>query len=91
MEICGEAMPVATSSDPHLFLILHPTTATARLISAFTYMFGGFSSAFYDAYENVYPLDPGFDQRKFVYNLYHELNHFNLFGVRAMHPLPSRV
>ena len=47
---------------------------------AFTYMFGGFSSAFYDAYENVYPLDPGFDQRKSVYNLYHELNHFNLFG-----------
>jgi fructosamine-3-kinase len=47
---------------------------------AFTYMFGGFSSAFYDAYEKEYPVDPGFRIRKTLYNLYHELNHFNLFG-----------
>ena len=47
---------------------------------AFTYMFGGFSSAFYDAYENEYPLDSGFALRKILYNLYHEINHFNLFG-----------
>ena len=43
-------------------------------------MFGGFSSSFYDAYEKEYPLDSGFRQRKTLYNLYHELNHFNLFG-----------
>ncbi|MEK9772832.1 MAG: fructosamine kinase family protein [Opitutae bacterium] len=47
---------------------------------AFTYMFGGFSSSFYTAYEREYPIDPGFRQRKTLYNLYHELNHFNLFG-----------
>jgi protein-ribulosamine 3-kinase len=47
---------------------------------AFTYLFGGFSSAFYDAYEREYPVDSGFLQRKTLYNLYHELNHFNLFG-----------
>ena len=47
---------------------------------AFTYMFGGFSSAFYDAYEKEYPVDPGFRIRKTLYNLYHELNHYNLFG-----------
>ena len=47
---------------------------------AFTYMFGGFSNAFYQAYDTVYPLDPGFKIRKILYNLYHELNHFNLFG-----------
>ena len=47
---------------------------------AFTYMFGGFSSAFYDAYEKEYPVDSGFRQRRTLYNLYHELNHFNLFG-----------
>jgi protein-ribulosamine 3-kinase len=47
---------------------------------AFTYMFGGFSSAFFDAYEKEYPVDPGFRIRKTLYNLYHELNHFNLFG-----------
>ena len=47
---------------------------------AFTYMFGGFSNAFYQAYDSVYPLDPGFKIRKILYNLYHELNHYNLFG-----------
>lgn len=47
---------------------------------AFTYMFGGFSSSFYDAYNQEYPLNSGFPQRKTLYNLYHELNHFNLFG-----------
>lgn len=47
---------------------------------AFTHMFGGFSSDFYAAYENLFPLDPGFPIRKTLYNLYHELNHFNLFG-----------
>ncbi len=47
---------------------------------AFTHMFGGFSPAFHQAYEEVYPLDPGFKIRKILYNLYHELNHFNLFG-----------
>ena len=47
---------------------------------AFTYMFGGFSSSFYKAYEKEYPLNPGFNVRKTLYNLYHELNHFNLFG-----------
>jgi fructosamine-3-kinase len=47
---------------------------------AFTYMFGGFSSSFYKAYEQEFPLDRGFQIRKTLYNLYHELNHFNLFG-----------
>ena len=47
---------------------------------AFTYMFGGFSSSFYQGYEDEYPLDEGFKHRKILYNLYHELNHFNLFG-----------
>ncbi len=47
---------------------------------AFTYMFGGFSSSFHQAYESEYPVDPGFKIRKTLYNLYHELNHFNLFG-----------
>ena len=43
-------------------------------------MFGGFSQAFYDAYRKEYPLDAGFDRRKDLYLLYHQLNHFNLFG-----------
>jgi len=47
---------------------------------AFTEMFGGFSSDFRKAYENTFPLDVGYPQRKILYNLYHLLNHFNIFG-----------
>ncbi|HIG88585.1 MAG: fructosamine kinase family protein [Candidatus Thioglobus sp.] len=48
---------------------------------ALTFMFGGFSSVFYDSYNEVYPLDDGFNDRKPLYMLYHYLNHLNIFGV----------
>jgi fructosamine-3-kinase len=47
---------------------------------AFTYLFGGFSPAFYNAYDDSYPLEPGFEDRKDIYNLYPLLVHTNLFG-----------
>lgn len=47
---------------------------------AFTHMFGGFSSGFYSAYEEVWPLEPDFSSRKKIYNLYPLLVHTNLFG-----------
>lgn len=47
---------------------------------AMTELFGGFPSAFYQGYNQEYPLDTGYQQRKTIYNLYHILNHFNLFG-----------
>lgn len=47
---------------------------------AMTELFGGFPAAFYQGYNDVYPLDPGYSQRKNLYNLYHILNHYNLFG-----------
>jgi protein-ribulosamine 3-kinase len=47
---------------------------------AMTELFGGFPSDFYAAYNEAFPLDPGYRQRKDLYNLYHILNHFNLFG-----------
>src|SRR5262249_37969270 len=47
---------------------------------AMTRLFGGFSDAFYRAYENAWPLEPGHRERRDVYNLYHVLNHLNLFG-----------
>lgn len=47
---------------------------------AMTRLFGGFGPEFYAAYEEVWPLDAGFQQRCDLYNLYHVLNHFNLFG-----------
>jgi fructosamine-3-kinase len=47
---------------------------------AMTELFGGFPARFYAAYNEAYPLDPGYSVRKELYNLYHILNHFNLFG-----------
>lgn len=47
---------------------------------AMTELFGGFPSCFYQAYGEEWPLDPGYGQRKSLYNLYHILNHLNLFG-----------
>ena len=47
---------------------------------AMTALFGGFSADFYAAYNHVYPLDSGYEQRKDLYNLYHILNHANLFA-----------
>lgn len=47
---------------------------------AMTELFGGFPGAFYQGYEAVWPLDPGYRVRKRLYNLYHVLNHLNLFG-----------
>lgn len=47
---------------------------------AFSEFFGGFPGSFYQAYENDWPLEPGYEKRKDLYNLYHVLNHANLFG-----------
>jgi protein-ribulosamine 3-kinase len=47
---------------------------------AMTELFGGFSADFYAAYRAAFALDDGYDVRKQLYNLYHVLNHFNLFG-----------
>lgn len=47
---------------------------------AMTELFGGFDTRFYAAYREAWPLDPGYSVRKLLYNLYHVLNHANLFG-----------
>jgi fructosamine-3-kinase len=47
---------------------------------AMTELFGGFSADFYAAYREAWPIDPGYTVRKTLYNLYHVLNHLNLFG-----------
>ncbi len=47
---------------------------------AMTELFGGFSRAFYDAYYEAAPMQAGYEYRKDLYNLYHLLNHLNLFG-----------
>jgi fructosamine-3-kinase len=47
---------------------------------AMTELFGGFPSSFYAGYQAIWPLAAGYETRKVLYNLYHILNHFNLFG-----------
>lgn len=47
---------------------------------AMSELFGGFPESFYAAYRSVWPLDSGYETRKTLYNLYHILNHFNMFG-----------
>lgn len=47
---------------------------------AMTRLFGGFGRAFYDAYRDAAPLPAGHAVRAELYNLYHVLNHANLFG-----------
>lgn len=47
---------------------------------AMTALFGSFPDSFYRAYESVRPLTPGYRSRFDLYNLYHLLNHLNLFG-----------
>ncbi|MGK7871812.1 MAG: fructosamine kinase family protein [Xenococcaceae cyanobacterium] len=70
---------VIDSGEP---VILDPATyyGDREVDIAMTELFGGFPAAFYRGYNHVWPLDQGYQQRKTLYNLYHILNHFNLFG-----------
>jgi len=47
---------------------------------AFTHLFGGFGQQFYEAYQEIYPMEPDFAGRLDLYNLYPLLVHLNLFG-----------
>jgi len=47
---------------------------------AMTELFGGFAPGFYAAYDAAWPRDPGYPPRRTLYQLYHVLNHLNLFG-----------
>jgi fructosamine-3-kinase len=63
-------------------IILDPATyyGDRETDLAMTELFGGFPTAFYQGYNEAWQLDSGYGQRKSIYNLYHVLNHFNLFG-----------
>jgi protein-ribulosamine 3-kinase len=47
---------------------------------AMTELFGGFAPAFYAAYRDAWRVDADYPVRRDLYNLYHVLNHLNLFG-----------
>jgi fructosamine-3-kinase len=52
---------------------------------AMTALFGGYPTAFFDAYQSAWPLVAGYEKRRDLYNLYHILNHANLFGGSYFH------
>lgn len=54
-------------------------------------MFGGFGGDFYAGYNEAFPLDEGFKKRLPLYLLYHQLNHFNLFGGGYGHSAQSTI
>ncbi|MGD1948484.1 MAG: fructosamine kinase family protein [Leptolyngbyaceae cyanobacterium] len=70
---------ITTKGEPVIF---DPATyyGDREVDLAMTELFGSFPNAFYEAYESAYPLADGYPARKILYNLYHILNHFNLFG-----------
>jgi protein-ribulosamine 3-kinase len=47
---------------------------------AMTTLFGGFGSDFYAAYDEAWPLHPDYGVRRTFYNIYHIINHTNMFG-----------
>ena len=58
---------------------------------AMTQLFGGFPESFYKAYKEAFPLQPGYEERRDLYNLYQLLNHLNLFGPTYLEPVLSIV
>ncbi len=47
---------------------------------AMTQLFGGFGSGFYSSYQESWPMQAGCEDRLKLYQLYHIINHLNLFG-----------
>ena len=56
---------------------------------ALTELFGGFDRTFYDAYQSAAGLDPGYRDRRDIYNLYHLVKHLNLFGTGYLYSVKS--
>lgn len=77
----GNAAAIATTNEPVIF---DPASyyGDREADIAMTELFGVFPASFYTAYRDVWPLDAGYTLRRDLYNLYHLLNHLNLFGGR---------
>jgi fructosamine-3-kinase len=78
-DLWGGNAGVTSAGEPVIF---DPATyfGDREVDIAMTELFGGFPAQFYRGYNKVWPLDGGYERRKNLYNLYHILNHFNLFG-----------
>ena len=64
-------------------ILIDPAIAYANreVDIAMTRLFGGFHPSFYDAYNEVFPLQNGWKDRVDLWNLYPLLIHLNLFGI----------
>ena len=69
-----DTKPQAMLVDPACY-VGHPEADIAM-----TELFGGFSERFYDAYKTTGLIQPQYEDRRDLYNLYHLLNHLNMFG-----------
>ncbi|MEL7034687.1 MAG: fructosamine kinase family protein [Cyanobacteria bacterium J06592_8] len=78
-DLWGGNASVTVEGEPVIF---DPATyyGDREVDLAMTELFGRFSPAFYQGYNEAFPIDQGYETRKILYNLYHVLNHFNLFG-----------
>src|SRR5919199_823518 len=78
-DLWGGNAGVTSAGEPVIF---DPATyfGDREVDIAMTELFGGFPALFYRGYNQVWSLDGGYERRKSLYNLYHILNHFNLFG-----------
>lgn len=78
-DLWGGNAGVTSAGEPVIF---DPATywGDREVDLAMTELFGGFPAQFYRGYNQVWQLDSGYEKRKTLYNLYHILNHFNLFG-----------
>lgn len=69
-------------SDPSIPVLFDPAPYFAHSEMELSIMgiFGGFTDSFYQEYHRLIPQQPGFEKRQRLYQLYHYLNHLNLFG-----------
>lgn len=74
----GNAITDAAGNPALIDPAAHYGWAEAEL--AMTTLFGAFPQVFYQSYVDARPLQPGYWERFPIYNLYHLLNHLNLFG-----------
>ena len=58
---------------------------------AMTHMFESFPRVFYDSYYHKIPREDGYKERIEIYNLYHYLNHLNIFGVKYLMPIKKTI
>jgi fructosamine-3-kinase len=78
-DLWGGNAGITTSGEPVIF---DPAVyiGDREVDIAMTELFGGFPTAFYRGYGDICAMEEGYKRRKTLYNLYHILNHFNLFG-----------